>query len=71
MPMYEFKCEDCGYHFETLVFSSSEKVSCPKCKSTHLKRLISSFSVSGGKSSSSASEDSCPTCTTGTCPICR
>ena len=70
MPIYEFKCEDCGYHFESLVFGS-EKVNCPKCKGPHLKRLISSFSVSGDKSSSNVSANSCPTCTTGTCPICR
>jgi len=60
MPIYEFECEDCGHRFETLVFSSNEKVSCPKCKGTHLKRLISAcgFNVGGG-SGTTISKSSC------------
>lgn len=55
MPMYEFKCEDCGHHFETLVFGN-EKASCPKCKGTNLKRLISAcgFNIGGSSSYGSA-----------------
>ena len=62
--MYEFKCEDCGHHFETLVFSSNEKVTCPKCKGTHLKRLISACGFHIGGSSnygSTVSKNSCGT----------
>ncbi len=61
MPMYEFKCEDCGHLFETLVFSN-EKASCPKCKGTHLKRLISACGFHIGGSSgcgSTVSKNSC------------
>jgi len=52
MPIYEYKCEKCGNSFEKLVFGSDkEPVSCPECKATDVKRLLSAtgfISNSGG-----------------------
>ena len=44
MPVYEYKCEKCDRDF-SLEMKISEytkkKITCPKCKSTKVKRLIS------------------------------
>lgn len=45
MPIYEFKCEECGNSFE--IFSSlDEKAICPKCGSLRVKKKISRVSSS-------------------------
>ncbi|MEW6411221.1 MAG: zinc ribbon domain-containing protein [Candidatus Zixiibacteriota bacterium] len=53
MPLFEYKCSDCGSKFEELV-SSDTKVECPKCGSENVTKLLSTFSASGGSSSSSS-----------------
>ena len=55
MPIYEYKCNDCGAKFEELVYSDSNSVSCGKCGSENAERLISGFATSGGGSESSSS----------------
>ena len=60
MALYEYKCKDCGEITEYLVFSPSEKLSCKKCGSKKLEKLMSSFAVSVKSSSSGASEPGCP-----------
>lgn len=40
MPLYEYSCRQCDHQFEELVFGA-EPVSCPKCRSEKLERLIS------------------------------
>ena len=51
MPIYEYQCEACGYHFETLQkISDSPLTECPKCGKPALKKLISAaaFRLKGG-----------------------
>jgi putative FmdB family regulatory protein len=45
MPIYEFRCSDCGKHINVLMgFKDLESTfHCPECKSTKLKRLFSRF----------------------------
>lgn len=45
MPIFEFKCRSCGQNFETIVLSSREKVSCPKCTSKKVDKQLSVFSA--------------------------
>jgi len=40
IPIYEYSCQGCGHHFETLV-RGSEKPTCPACQSYDLDRLFS------------------------------
>ncbi len=50
MPIFEFFCKSCGNVFEKLVYDSSEQVSCRKCGSSELTKLLSKpSSLSGAK----------------------
>ncbi|MEM5789873.1 MAG: zinc ribbon domain-containing protein [Syntrophobacteraceae bacterium] len=43
MPLYEYRCLDCGNVFEQLVFGNSEPAECPKC-SGKIEKMMSTFS---------------------------
>ena len=48
MPMYEFRCGDCGERFEELrsVSDPEEGVDCPQCGGSRVERLLSAFATS-------------------------
>jgi putative FmdB family regulatory protein len=60
MPIYEYKCKDCGAKFEVLVYSNDAKIVCDKCGSENSERLISGFAsaIKGATSGASCSTDS-------------
>jgi len=43
MPIYEYKCKQCGAKFEIMrgITSSGEEVKCPKCGTRETERLFS------------------------------
>lgn len=43
MPIFEFRCLECGDTFEKLFINSDDKadMSCPKCKGLSLERVVS------------------------------
>ena len=43
MPIFEFRCLDCGDLFEKLFMNPDEQVEmiCPKCQSQSLERVVS------------------------------
>jgi len=47
MPIYEFRCIECGKIAESLIRTSLEKEvpACPECGSTRLERLISASNI--------------------------
>ncbi|MFH1858130.1 MAG: zinc ribbon domain-containing protein [Candidatus Omnitrophota bacterium] len=47
MPLYDFRCAECGRTTEVLVRTSLEKESpeCPECGSKRLERLISAPNI--------------------------
>lgn len=49
MPLYEYRCGECGHVFETLVRSATrhEEITCPACGSKSVERQISVFGVAG------------------------
>jgi putative FmdB family regulatory protein len=52
MPIFEFRCLECGDIFEKLFMNSNEQVdmSCPKCKSRSIERVVSktNYALGGG-----------------------
>ena len=67
MPIYSYKCKECGAVFDLLVGvgKDSAEPQCPECKSKRFARILSTFAVRMGVSSSSSS------CPTGTCSLAR
>ena len=42
MPIYEYRCSDCGHEFEAIQKMSAEPLKdCPECEKTTLSKLIS------------------------------
>jgi putative FmdB family regulatory protein len=64
MPVFEYKCSDCGSKYDMFHKSSlkPEEVTCPKCGSVKNKKLFSAFATSN-----SSETDYSPSCTTGNC----
>ena len=60
MPIYEYRCQDCGTKFEKLVRNSdTSELECPSCKQRHLQQELSTFAAHSG-SSKSAPMPACP-----------
>lgn len=61
MPVYEYRCLECGEKFEKLVRSvhPALKIECPKCGGRKVEKLLSLFGI---QTSGSTSEPVCPTC---------
>jgi putative FmdB family regulatory protein len=46
MPIYEYRCKQCGAEFEELTLSRDEgSVTCRSCSSRRVTRLLSTFAV--------------------------
>ncbi len=67
MPMYEYRCDECGSKYEVLHLGRevADDVVCPKCKSTSHHKLMSApnMSMNGGGSKS----EPAPSCAGGCC----
>jgi len=46
MPVFEYKCRQCGHQFEYLLLHSSPAPECPACQKQDLEQLISLCSMS-------------------------
>lgn len=48
MPIYEYKCDKCDCEFEMLLSSTDDRhVSCPKCGTHQVKKLLSTACIGG------------------------
>lgn len=61
MPIYEYKCEECGKTFEVLTKASNrdDEKKCPDCGSKKVKRAFSVFGVGGSGGNSTSQSPSC------------
>jgi putative FmdB family regulatory protein len=67
MPIYEFRCLQCGHVFELFNLRKNEQIEmkCPECGGVKIERVMSKISISSSKGSSTRSTfRSCPE---GTC----
>jgi putative FmdB family regulatory protein len=58
MPIYEYRCRDCGASFEVLVRAGTTVV-CPHCGSSSLAKLLSALFVSSAQTSREAGHTCC------------
>ena len=51
MPIFEYRCGECGHQFEALI-RSTESAACPECRSSQSEKLLSAPAahVRGGNS---------------------
>jgi putative FmdB family regulatory protein len=59
MPIYEYKCDECGHRFEKIFMSPDERpdeMSCPECGGSEVQRLFSAPSVRVGEGESTGVE---------------
>ena len=57
MPLYEYRCRECGHRFEILqrLGQGAEGLECPHCGAPGVEKLFSTFSAAGGDSARSTS----------------
>ncbi len=70
MPIFEYKCNDCGYVMEFLEKTrTAHKYKCKKCNSSNLQKQFSCFAIGHSKPVNPICR-SCPdgSCQTDTCP---
>ncbi len=55
MPLYEYRCKDCGEFFDKLrpVSKADDEIRCPRCQSKETERQLSTFAAGGCGGSSS------------------
>ena len=61
MPIFEFKCEKCGYVFDELVKSYKDGAICPRCRSNAERSYSGKMYSATGKASGGCSGN-CSTC---------
>jgi len=67
MPIYEYKCQDCGTKFEKLVRrSEGAELVCPSCGQKHLEQELSTFAAHSAAPSPASEAPMCPS--GGPCP---
>lgn len=72
MPIYEYKCQECGKRFEALrsIKDADIPIQCEGCHSTKTHRIASAcFSKVSGVSASSGA-GGCSGCSGGSCASC-
>jgi putative FmdB family regulatory protein len=75
MPIYEYRCSQCGADFERLrpLGRADEAGPCPRCGSPEVRRRLSvfaSFARDGGETRAVAGSGGCGGCTSSSCSSC-
>jgi putative FmdB family regulatory protein len=57
MPIFEYRCEECGTTFERLTLrpQGAVHIACPQCGSTSTAKIFSTFSTTAGNEASTGS----------------
>jgi putative FmdB family regulatory protein len=62
VPLYEYRCRECGERFEVLqrIGQGGEELLCPRCGEPRPERVLSTFaSTTGGREAAPASGGCC------------
>lgn len=60
MPIFEFKCQECGHKFDLMISNADKsKAKCPQCDAGNIKQLLSPF---GAYRPQTAAVDNCHSC---------
>lgn len=63
MPIYEYRCLECGSTFEKIVSLNTEVKECQTCHSPRVEKLFSAFAVqAGGPEPIESTSGGCGTC---------
>jgi len=67
MPIFEYKCQDCGTKFEKLLRRSADaaQLDCPACGQKHLTQELSTFAAHAN--ASAAHRGDAAVCPSGMC----
>ncbi len=69
MPIFEYRCQTCGFSFEKLLRNQNETPKeCPQCNKQNLQKLFSSFSPAASQPNSQCDSGECPSAVSGACP---
>ena len=71
MPIFEYRCEECGNEFELIVFGG-DTPECPSCGDKNPVKKMSTFGFSVGYKykSSAGSGSGCAGCSSSNCSSC-
>jgi putative FmdB family regulatory protein len=67
VPIYEYACMECEEHFEELVRSEQQVVTCPTCGAAKVLKQLSTFAFTGTSSSPSFAGSAGGGCCGGSC----
>ena len=64
MPIYEYRCRQCGEKFDKLVRCTTDEteLSCPSCGSEQTEKLLSVFGTSGFSTTPNFTSSSSSSC---------
>ncbi|MCA1944044.1 MAG: zinc ribbon domain-containing protein [Desulfovibrio sp.] len=84
MPIFEYRCGQCGREFEELVFKDDTAVPCPQCGGTQTEKLMSCCRFKTGPrpfpykdqaipapAPGPSSRSACASCSGGSCATCK
>lgn len=71
MPLYEYRCQDCGVRFESLrsMKDADAAITCKNCLGKNTRRVLSVFNASSG-GRSLTTDSGCGSCAGGSCSSC-